>query len=133
MLGEKIGEENGKVTVQRTLPSEGAGPRMETTFQASGSILGVAHRTTGTYTAEMRPDGSLIGHGQGIVMSAEGGASWVGSGVGKIKPDGGVSFRGSIFYYTSAAKWTRLNSVAGVFEYDVDAQGNSRAVIWEWK
>ena len=53
---------------------------METTFQASGSILGVGHKTTGTYTSEMRPDGTLYGEGQGIVMNSEGGgATWVGS------------------------------------------------------
>jgi len=49
MLGDKIGEEVGKVTVQRALASAGGGPRMEITFQAGGSILGVNHRTTGTY------------------------------------------------------------------------------------
>ena len=134
MLGDKIGEESGKVTVQRTLPCIGSGPRMETTFQTSGNILGVNHKTTGTYTSVMRSDGSLFGEGQGIVMNSEGGgATWVGSGVGKIKQDGSVSYRGSIFYQTAAPKWARLNGMAAVFEYDVDAQGNARAQIWEWK
>jgi hypothetical protein len=86
MLGEKIGEETGKVTIQRALASAGGGPKMETTFQANGSILGVGHKTTGTYTSEMRPDGNLYGEGEGIVMNSErGGATWVGSGVGTIK------------------------------------------------
>ena len=107
---------------------------METTFQATGSILGVGHRTTGTYTSVMRPDGTLYGEGQGIVMNSEGGgATWVGSGVGMIKNDGSVSYRGAIYYQTSAAKWTRLNGVAAVFEYEVDPQGNARSQIWEWK
>ena len=107
---------------------------METTFQATGSILGVGHKTTGTYTSEMRPDGTLYGEGQGIVMNSEGGgATWVGSGVGTIKKDGSVSYRGAIYYQTSAAKWTRLNGMAAVFEYDVDPQGNARSQIWEWK
>ena len=106
---------------------------METTFQASGTILGVAHRTTGTYTSSMRPDGSLFGQGNGLVMSSEGGASWVGDGVGKLKPDGSVSFRGAIYYQSASPKWTRLNGMAAVFEYDTDPQGNCRAQIWEWK
>src|ERR1700693_5791196 len=72
MLGEKIGEETGKVTVQRALASAGGGPRMETTFQATGSILGVGHKTTGTYASEMRPDGTLFGDGQGIVHEQRG-------------------------------------------------------------
>ena len=134
MLGEKIGEETGKVTVQRVVANAAGGPGMETTFQASGTILGVAHRTTGTYTSSMRPDGFLFGTGQGLVTNSEGGmASWVGDGVGKLKPDGSVSFRGSIYYQSAFPKWARLNGVAGVFEYDVDPQGNTRAQIWEWK
>ena len=40
MLGEKIGETSGKITMQRVLPNLGGGPKMETSFQASGSLLG---------------------------------------------------------------------------------------------
>ena len=134
MLGDKIGEEMGKVTVRRVLPCQGAGPMMETSFHAEGSILGVGHRTTGTYTSTLRPDGSLIGSGQGLVMNVEGGAaSWVGQGVGTIGKDGSVKYRGAIFYQSASPKWARLNSVAAVFEYDVDSQGNTKAQIWEWK
>jgi hypothetical protein len=133
MLGEKIGEESGHVIARRVVPGTAGAPQMETTFQASGSILGVAHRTTGTYTSVMRPDGSLFGQGQGLVMGGEGPASWVGDGVGKIKPDGSVSFRGAIYYQSAVPKWARLNGVAAVFEYEVDAQGNARSQIWEWK
>lgn len=82
----------------------------------------------------VRPDGTLFGEGQGIVMSNEGEmATWVGQGVGTIKKDGSVSYRGAIYYQTSAIKWARLNSVAVVFEYEVDSQGNTRAQMWEWK
>ena len=60
MLGEKIGEETGKVTLQRAVPgASGGAPKMETTFQATGSLLGVSHKTTGTYTSGMRPDARL--------------------------------------------------------------------------
>jgi len=134
MLGDKIGEEMGKVTVRRVLPCQGAGPTVETSFQAEGSILGLAHRTIGTYTSTIRPDGYLIGSGQGVVMNAEGGAaSWVGQGVGTLGKDGSVRYRGAIFYQTASPKWARLNGVAAVFEYDVDPQGNTKAGIWEWK
>lgn len=134
MLGDKLGEEMGKVTVRRVLPSEGAGPVMETSFQAEGSILGIAHKTTGTYSSVMRPDGSLFGSGQGILMNAEGGAAtWVGQGVGTIRKDGSVSYRGAIFYQTASPQWARLNAVAAVFEYEVDSQGNTKSGIWEWK
>jgi hypothetical protein len=36
VLGEKIGSETGKVTSQRVLPNPGGGPKMETSFRASG-------------------------------------------------------------------------------------------------
>jgi len=133
MLGDKLGEEMGKVTGRRALPCEGSGPKLETSFQAEGSILGVAHRTFGTYTSVMRPDGSLFGSGQGIVLSAEGGASWVGQGVGTLGKDGSVSYRGAVYYQTPSSRLARLNHVAAVFEYEVDAQGNTKAQFWEWK
>jgi hypothetical protein len=76
----------------------------------------------------------LYGEGQGIVMSKEGDlATWVGQGVGVIKQDGAISYRGAVYYQTQSARWSRLNSVAGIFEYEVDAQGNARAQTWEWK
>ncbi len=134
MLGDKIGEESGKVTSQRALPNPGGAPKMETSFQMTGTLLGVGHKTTGTYCSMGRPDGTLFGEGQGIVMSNEGEmATWAGQGVGTIKKDGSVSYRGAIYYQTSATKWARLNSVAVIFEYELDAQGNTRAQMWEWK
>ena len=134
MLGDKIGEESGKVTSQRVLPNPGGAPKMETSFQVTGSILGVSHKTTGTYASVIRPDGTLYGEGQGIVMSNEGDmATWIGQGIGTIKTDGSVSYRGAIYYQTAAAKWARLNSVAAIYEYEVDPEGNTRAQIWEWK
>ena len=133
MLGEKIGEEKGKITGRRVLPSLGPGPTMEISFQAEGSIFGVAHRTIATYTSVMRPDGSLLGSGQGVAMGAEGTATWVGQGAGSIRKDGSVSYRGALFYHSASPKWARLNAVAAVFEYEVDPQGNTTAEMWEWK
>lgn len=37
------------------------------------------------------------------------------------------------FYRSSSPEWSRLNSVAAIFEYEVDAEGNARAQLWEWK
>lgn len=134
MLGDKIGEESGKVTSQRVLPNPGGTPKMETTFQMTGTILGVGEKTTGTYTSMIRPDGTLFGEGQAVVMGNNGEmATWIGQGIGTIKKDGSVSYRGAIYYQTSAAKWARLNNVAVVFEYEVDALGNTHAQTWEWK
>jgi len=134
MQGEKISEESGKVTSQRVLPNPGGGPKIETSFQASSTLLGIKATDTGTYWSVVRPDGSLYGEGQGIVMSNEGDlATWIGQGVGTIKKDGAVSYRGAVYYQSSSARWSRLNSVAAIFEYEVDAQGNTRSQFWEWK
>jgi hypothetical protein len=134
MLGEKIAEGKGKVTLQRVLPNPGGPPKMETTFQDTGSLLGVGFQETGTYSAVLRPDGTLFGEGQGLVMSAEGdAASWVGQGVGTIQKDGSSSFRGAIYFQTASTKWARLNRCAAIYEHEIDAQGNTRGQVFEWK
>jgi hypothetical protein len=107
---------------------------METSFQATGTLLGVSERVTGTYTAVLRADGTLYGDGQGILMGNKGEtATWVGQGVGTIKKDGSVSYRGAVYYQSSTPKWSRLNKIAAIFEYEVDAQGNTKGETWEWK
>ena len=134
MLGEKIAEHSGKITGQRVLPSEGGAPEVETSFQASERILGVAATTLATYRASLRPDGLLQGEGQGVVMGSGGEmATWTGQGVGRFVGGGAISYRGAIFYQTSSARWSRLNGIAAVFEYEVDAEGNTRGGFWEWK
>jgi len=134
MLGEKLGAESGRVTSQRVLPNPGGGPKMETSFQATGTVLGVNETDTGTYWAVVRPDGTLYGEGQGVVMGQGGEmATWVGQGVGTLKKNGSVSYRGAVYYQTTSPTWLRLNSVAAIFEFEVDAQGNLKSEIWEWK
>lgn len=134
MLGERIGEGRGRVTTQRVLPSPGGGPKMETSFQSSGSLLGVADTETGTYVAVVRPDGSLFGEGQGITMSRDGDVlSWVGQGVGTLQKGGAVSYRGAVYCQTTSPKWARLNSLAVLFEFEVDSEGNTRGEFFEWK
>jgi hypothetical protein len=134
MLGEVIGEDRGKVTSQRVLPSEGGPPRVETSFQAQGTLYGVPATEMATYIAVLRPDGTLFGEGQGVVMGQNGeAATWRGSGIGTMKKDGSISYRGAVYYQSASPAWARFNSVAGVFEYEVDAQGNTRGKLWEWK
>jgi hypothetical protein len=134
MLGDKIGAETGKVTSQRVLPNPGGGPRMETSLQTTGTLLGVNETSRATYSAALRPDGTLYGEGQGLVMGQGGEmATWVGQGVGTIRKDGSVSYRGALYYQSSSPAWSRLNNVAVLFEYEVDMQGNTRSEVWEWK
>jgi hypothetical protein len=134
MLGDKLGEDTGRVTSRRVLPNPGGGPKMEVSQETSGKILGVEHNGTGTYWSEMRSTGTLYGEGQGVIMGKGGEfATWVGQGTGRMKGDGSVSYRGAVYYQTATPAWSRLNGIAAVFEYEVDAQGNTRAQIWEWK
>jgi hypothetical protein len=133
MLGEKIGETSGKITSQRVLRTLGGDPKMETSFQASGSILGTDVKETGTYCTVMRPDGTLYGEGQGVMILKDGKmATWTGHGVGTMKKDGTASYRGAVYYPIMPPRWSRLNKVAVVFEYAVDAEGNTRSDFSEW-
>ncbi len=135
MLGELLAEERGKTTGFRVLPSDGHGPKVEVSFQASGKLLGVEANDMGTYWSIVRPDGTLFGDGQGIVMTAEGDmASWSGQGVGKFTGRGrAVSWRGTVYYQTTSERLARLNGIAGIFEYEVDEEGNTHSKLWEWK
>lgn len=134
MLGEKIGEITGRVTMQRVLPSLGGAPRMETSFQAIGSLLGTNMKDTGTYVTIFRPDGTQYGEGQGVMVTKDGQtATWRAHGVGAMKKDGTASYRGALYLQTMPKKWSRLNKVAVLFEYAVDAEGNTHSEYWEWK
>jgi hypothetical protein len=134
MLGDKIGGAAGKVTSQRVLPNPSGGPKMETSFQSKGALLGTDITETGTYWSIVRPDGTLYGEGQGVVTAKDGKtATWIGQGVGTMKKDGGASYRRAVYYQTSSARWSRLNKIAAIFEYEVDGQGSSLSELWEWK
>lgn len=56
-----------------------------------------------------------------------------GLGTGVLRAGGAVSYRGCVIYHATSQKLARLNTAAGVFEFDVDAQGNTHLKIWEWK
>ena len=134
MLGEKVGNETGRVVLRRVLPSDGGPPRVETTFEATGKLLGVDVQDMGTYTAVVRPDGTLFGEGQGVIMSATGEmATWKGQGVGIFTSKGGIDFRGAIYYQSQSPKFARLNQMAAVYEHGADATGAVKTEIWEWK
>jgi hypothetical protein len=135
MLGEMLGQESGKLTGMRVLPSEGGGPKVEASFQASGQLVGVDTTDMGTYWSVVQADGTLSGEGQGVVMTRDGGmATWRGQGVGRFTGRGtGVSWRGAIYYQSASPQLARLNSVVGVFEYETDENGDTRSQVWEWK
>jgi len=132
MLGEQIGESKGKRIVRRVLSTDP--PKVEVSFEDSGNMLGVPTTGFGTYHATIRQDGSLYGEGEGMMMTADGEMiSWKGTGLGTLGAGGAVSYRGMLYYRTASQKLARLNSVGGVFEYEVDAAGSTTSKVWEWK
>lgn len=132
MLGELISETHGKRIVRRMLSSEPL--KIEVSFEDSGHFLGVDTNAFGTYCSEVRADGSLYGEGHGANVSADVEAVvWKGSGIGKFKEGGAVSYRGILYFRTPSQKLARANNMAGVFEYEVDGKGNTHSKIWEWK
>ncbi len=132
MIGDLISETKGKRLVRRVLSVDP--PRAEVSFEDSGTALGVAVTGMGTYASTIRADGSLIGDGQGLMMTADGEAiTWTGTGVGRFGQGGSLSYRGMLFFRTTSQKLSRLNNACGAFEYEVDPAGNTVSKVWEWK
>ena len=132
MLGELLGETTGKRIVRRVLSTEP--PKVEVSFEDSGKMLGIKTTGFGTYSSIVRPDGTIYGEGEGVMITQDGEMiAWKGSGLGKFKERGAVSYRGILYYRTTSQKLARLNSAAGVFEFEVDPQGKTHSKVWEWK
>jgi len=134
MLGEQLGSERGQILVRRVLPGDGP-PRVEVSFEAQGELVGISTTDMGSYTSTVQPDGTIYGEGQGITRSTDNSeiASWRGSGVGHFTDDGGVSYRGAIYYQSQTPGFARLNGIAALFEYSVDASGKTESSLTEWK
>jgi hypothetical protein len=132
MVGEQIGETKGRRLVRRVVSINP--PTAEVSFEDAGQILGVPTSGMGTYTSVIRPDGSVLGQGQGINMTQDGEAiTWTGTGIGTFGPGGSISYRGMLFFQTTSQKLERLNNTCGAFKYDVDASGSTISKIWDWK
>ena len=132
MLGDLINESTGKRIVRRVLSTDPL--KVEVSFEDSGTMLGIPVSGFGTYSSAVRADGTLYGEGEGAMATADGEfVSWKGSGMGKFGPGGAVSYRGILYYRTASQKLARLNTVAGVFEYEVDPEGKTHTKVWEWK
>ena len=132
MLGELIGEVHGKQVGARVVDEHG---KVEVSTQESGKLLGMEAQNWTTFSVVARPDGTLWGEGQGAGTTRDGEPfTFRGQGVGVMTGRGmGATYRGAIYYQSPSPKLARLHKVAGVFEYDVDENGNTHAKIWEWK
>ena len=133
MLGELVSDGKGKRTCRRVLCVE---PhfKVEVSFEEMGAVFGAPGVNIGTYTSTTKPDGSLDGEGMGVFATLEGDLiTWKALASGWFGEGGSVSYRGSISYNTTSPKFARLNRVAGVFEFEGDAAGNTASKVWEWK
>lgn len=135
MLGEMLGEEIGQLTGTRVLPPQNGAPVVEVSFQANGTLLGEHVTDMGTYRAIARPDGTLAGEGDGVLMTESGATiTWHGGGVGEFTGRGnGVRWRGALYMQTTSERFARLNRVPVVFEYESDETGKTESKSWEWK
>ena len=132
MLGELIAEGRGKRTGRRVVQTEPQF-KVEVSFEDLSKMLGVDGMNIGTYTSSNKPDGSLDGLGEGVFATLDGEiVTWKGIGVGRFLAAGAVAYRGCLSYSTTSAKLARLNTIAGVFEFEVDAEGNTHSKIWAW-
>ena len=102
---------------------------LETHTVGGGTLLGHDVQSQATFTAHMRPDGSWAGHCYaGVVMCAEGVATYKCDGVGNMTEAGGVSFRGGAIFETTSEALSELNGKYYMFTYEADADGKS---VWD--
>ena len=136
MLGDKIGEEHGKVTTRRVLPGDDYRyVKLEISFETQCTIYGFEGVNMGTYTVFERIPGQLYGEGRGIFMTNDGqGGIWNGHGVGRMTGEGmGIAFAAGIAFQTDSEKLSRLNGVMVVVEHQTDNDGNAHSSLFEWK
>ena len=134
MLGEKLGEEHGKVTTRRILQGDDYRYiKMEVSFETSCTILGQEGQNIGTYTVFERVPGQLYGEGRGIFMSNQGeSAIWNGHGVGNMTGEG-MAFAAGIAFQAGTGSLNRLNKVLVLVEHKTDNDGNADSTLYEWK
>ena len=135
MLGEMISEVQGQITGMRSLPSQGASPCIEASFSAHGHLLGKEVNEIGTYESVLTAAGVFHGKGQGMLTTKDGEIiTWTGEGIGRPKGQGpAASWRGAIYVQTTSQMLSPLNSMALIFEYEVEENGQIQAKLREWK
>ena len=95
MLGKHVGSLTATCS-NKALPSNGNGmPRMETRATGGGKLAGADVMSEATYQAEVISNGSWVGEcpNSGIIMTADGVATFRANGCGNMTEAGGVEFR----------------------------------------
>jgi len=120
----------------KALPAVNGSPSFETVASGlSGTLAGTEVTSFATYSATLRADGSFYGEcpNSGVIMAADGVATFRATGIGSPTVDGGFSFRGVAYFESAAPSLSSLNGVAVVYDWEVDASGDASWELWEWK
>jgi hypothetical protein len=136
MQGDKIGEENGKVTTRRVLPGDDYRyVKLEISFESQCTLYGIQGQNMGTYTAWERVPGQIYAEGQGIFLTQTGeGAIWNGHGIGQGREDGSLTFAASVaFQAPTSGGLSKLNGVLALVEHQTAADGTAHSDLFEWK
>ena len=100
MLGEKVGTMSGPTSL-KALPATNGNPTFETSaIGLTGTLAGADVQSHATYSAELRPNGTLLGEcpNAGFVMAADGLATFRATGIGRFTEDGGADFKGVVYF-----------------------------------
>ena len=130
---EPIGGGKGKRTSRRVITIDPQF-KVEVSFEEIARLCDIEGVDIGTYVSTTKPDGTLVGEGQGVFASQSGDmATWKGLGTGSFGANGSVSYRGAVCYQTTSPKLAALNSAKALFEFEVDAEGNTVSKILNWQ
>jgi len=131
MLGLQIEEGRGKRTGRRVIATD-PHLKVEASVEENVTLLGAEGASIITYVSSTKPDGSLHGEGEGVFASAQGDmVTWKGTGVGLFTEGGAIHYCGSVSFTTTSQKLANLNGISGVFQWEIDPQGNTHSRIWE--
>lgn len=134
MLGDLIGEFKGTITGKRVLEIQSSGPKVEISFKQTGKLLGLEAMDMATYWSIMTAPDVIYGEGQGVVKSMSGEAAmYRASGTAKMTKGPMPIWRGVLYFQSQTPKWSALNGVAIVYEYEIDEKENTSVKLWEWK
>ena len=131
MLGDLIYEANGKVVGYRVLDAEGH--KIEVYHYEKRNFEG----RNRNYRYSDILGGAYYNEGNGLLMIKDDVnelATWTGQGIAHYSGSKGRDV-GSVFCHAGSTTGLLafLNNMVGVFEYEVDENGNSGGKIWEWK
>jgi hypothetical protein len=131
MLGQQIEDGRGKRTSRRVISTD-PDFKIEASVEERATFLGIEGVNIITYVASTKSDGSLEGEGGGVFASPQGDVvTWKGTGVGRFREGGAIQYCGALSFRTTSQNLASLNGIAGVFQWEIDPQGNTHSTMWE--